>query len=204
MFRFLKILIAFAFLSVLLYIGHGFILEKAGRYLYYKDELKPADVIVILAGEETERVEYGVKLFREGWARKDRIILAGGPLVWKYTWASLMKEHAIFLGVPKKAILLEDKSRNTEEDARFTRDILNKYGYRSCILVTSPYHSRRATKIFGKIMGDKIMIISAPVEKSWFSFDEWWKRRRDRAMVFNEYSKIMWFLIFGIKDKLTT
>lgn len=202
MFRFLKILIAFALISALLYIGHGFILEKAGRFLYYKDELKPADVIVVLAGEETERVEHGAKLFKEGWARKDRMILAGGPLVWRYTWASLMKEHAIYLGVPKNAILLEDKSRTTEEDARFTKEIMNKHGYKSCILVTSPYHSRRATRIFRKIMGDKIMIISAPAEKSWFSFDEWWKRRRDRAMVLNEYSKFMWLWIFGLKDNL--
>jgi len=204
MLRFLKILIAFALILLLLYVGHGFIFEKAGRYLYYKDELKPADVIVVLAGEETERLEYGVKLFKEGWARKDKIILSGGPLVWKYTWASLMKEQAMYLGAPKNAILLEDKSRNTEEDARFTKEILNKYRYKSCILVTSPYHSRRATKIFRKIMGDKIMVISAPSEKSWFSFDEWWKRRRDRARVLNEYSKFIWLWIFGIKDNLTT
>jgi uncharacterized SAM-binding protein YcdF (DUF218 family) len=200
MFRFLKILIAFALILLLLYAGHGFILEKAGRYLYFKDELKPADVLVVLAGEETERVEYGVKLFKDGWARKDKMVLSGGPLVWKYTWASLMKEHAMYLGVPKGAILLEDKSRNTEEDARFTKEILNKYRYKSCILVTSPYHSRRATKIFRKIMGDKIIVISAPSEKSWFSFDEWWKRRRDRSRVFNEYSKFVWLWIFGVKD----
>jgi uncharacterized SAM-binding protein YcdF (DUF218 family) len=204
MFRFLKILVTLVLVIGLLYVGHGFILEKAGRYLYYKDEIKPADVIVILAGEETERVEYGVKLFKEGWARKDRMILAGGPLVWKYTWASLMKEHAISLGVPKGAILLEDKSRTTEEDVRFTKDILNKYGYKSCILVTSPYHSRRATRIFQKIMGDKIIVISAPAEKSWFSFDEWWKRRKDRARVLDEYSKFIWLWVFGLKDNLAT
>src|SRR4030066_2092434 len=172
MFKFFKFLVAFALILGLLYVGHGFILEKAGKYLYYKDELKPADVIVVLAGEETERVEYGVKLFKAGWARKDKMVLAGGPLVWKYTWASLMKEHAMYLGVPKNAILLEDRSRTTEEDARLTKEIFNKYGYRSCILVTSPYHSRRATKIFRKVMADKIMVISAPAEKSWFSFDE--------------------------------
>jgi uncharacterized SAM-binding protein YcdF (DUF218 family) len=202
MFKFLKILIAFVIVSALLYIGHGFILEKMGRYLYYADKIKPADVIVILAGEETERVEYGVKLFKEGWARKNRMILAGGPLVWKYTSASLMKEHAISLGVPKKAILLQDKSRTTEEDAIFTKDILNKYGYKSCILVTSPYHSRRATKIFRKVMGDEITVLSAPSEKSWFSFDEWWKRRRDRSYVFSEYSKFMWLWVFGVKGEL--
>ena len=204
MFRFLKILVTLVLVIGLLYVGHGFILEKAGRYLYYKDEIKPADVIVVLAGEETERVEYGVKLFKEGWARKDRMILAGGPLVWKYTWASLMKEHAISLGAPKGAILLEDKSRTTEEDVRFTKDILNKYGYKSCILVTSPYHSRRATRIFRKIMGDKIIVISAPAEKSWFSFDEWWKRRKDRARVLDEYSKFIWLWVFGLKDNLAT
>ena len=202
MFKFIKILIIFAILSGLFYVSHGFIFEKAGKYLYYKDEMKPADVIVVLAGEETERVEHGVKLFKEGWARRDKIILAGGPLVWKYTWASLMKEHAIFLGVPKNAILLEDRSRTTEEDARFTKEIFNKYGYRSCILVTSPYHSRRATKIFRKVMADKIMGISAPAEKSWFSFDEWWERRRDRSRGLDEYSKFIWLWIFGLRDDL--
>jgi len=203
MFKCLKILIAFAIILGLLYIGHGFILEKSGRYLYYKDELKPADVIVILAGEETERVEYGAKLFKEGWARKDRIISAGGPVVWKYTWASLMQEHAIHLGIPKNAILLEDRSRDTEEDARFTKAIMNKYGYKSCILVTSSYHSRRATRIFREIMGNEIKVISAPSD-SWFKFDEWWKRRRDRTQVFSEYSKFLWLWIFGLKDSLTS
>jgi uncharacterized SAM-binding protein YcdF (DUF218 family) len=202
MFRFIKILIGFVILAALLYIGHGFLLEKMGRYLYYKDEIKPADVIVILAGEETERVEYGVKLFREGWARKDRIILAGGPLVWKYTWACLMKEEAILLGVPKKDILLEDKSRTTEEDAIFTKEIMDKYGYKSCILVTSPYHSHRATKIFKKVMGDKITVLSAPSDKSWFSFDAWWKRKRDRRYVLSEYSKFIYLWIFGVKGEI--
>ncbi len=202
MFKFIKILIIFAILSGLFYVSHGLMFEKAGKYLYYKDEMKPADVIVVLAGEETERVEHGVKLFKEGWARKDKVILAGGPLVWKYTWASLMKEHAIFLGVPKDAILLEDRSRTTEEDAIFTKEIFNKYGYKSCILVTSPYHSRRALKIFRKVMADKIMVISAPAEISWFSFDKWWERRRDRSEVFNEFSKFMWLWIFGLRDDL--
>ena len=202
MFRCFKVLIAFIIFVALLYAGHGFILEKAGGYLYYQDELKPADAIVILAGEETERVEYGAKLFKEGWARKDKVIMAGGPLVWKYSWASLMQEHAVYLGIPKNAILLEDKSRTTEEDARFTKEIMNRHGYKSCILVTSPYHSRRAFRIFTKIMGAEIKIISAPSEESWFKLDEWWKRKRDRARVLDEYSKFIWLLMFDSKDDL--
>lgn len=196
----IKLLILLAILALPLYLFHGFILNKAAKYLYCKDELKPADVIVVLAGEETERVEYGVKLFKEGWARKDRMILSGGPVVWKYTFASLMEEHALYLGVPKKDILLEDRSTSTEEDARFTREILRQHGYTSLILVTSPYHSKRADKIFRKTMGNEIRVISAPAEKSWFRFEDWWERKRDRKVVFMEFSKFLWFWIFGGRE----
>ena len=198
MFRCIKVIVLLLILAALVFFGHPFLLDKAGKFVYKKDELKPADVIVILAGEEKERVEYGAYLFREEWAKKDRIIMAGGPLVWKYTWASLMKEHAEHLGIPGKDILLEDRSRNTEEDAKYTKDILQKYKYKSLILVTSPYHSKRAYTIFQKVMGKDIKIISAPVENSWFKFEDWWKRRRDRSMVLNEYSKFLWLWIFGV------
>ena len=195
--RLFKFLILLALIAVPLYLFHGFILSKAAKYLYYKDELKPADVIVILSGEETERLEYGVKLFKEGWARKDKIILTGGPVAWKHTYASLMQEHALYLGVSKKAILLEEKSTSTEENALFTKEILKRYGYSSLIIVTSPYHSKRAFKIFKKIMGGEIKIISAPSEESWFRFDDWWKRKKDRKAVLSEFSKFFQFWIFG-------
>ncbi len=199
MFKIMKSIIVLILLAVVIFVGHTVILNKAGTFIYHRDVLKPADVIVVLAGEETERVAYGVKLFEEGWARKDRIIMAGGPVVWKYSWASLMKKHAENLGVSGNAILLEEQSRSTEEDAYFTKDILTKHGYTSIILVTSPYHSKRAFNIFQDVMGDKIKIISAPVEDSWFQFDDWWKRRRDRAAVFSEYSKFLWLLMFGVQ-----
>lgn len=198
--KLLKLLVLLALVGILLYLGHSYILDKAGRFLYYKDELKPADVIVVLAGEQTERVEYGVQLFKEGWARKDRIIFSGGPAVWKYTYVWMMQEHAMELGVPQKAILLEEKSRSTEQNAFFTKEILKKHGYKSCILVTSPYHSRRASEIFKKVMGNEIRVISAPSEKSWFKFEQWWERKRDRAVVFSEFSKFIWFWIYGGKE----
>lgn len=198
MFRCIKMLVFLAVVAVILFFGHGVILDKAGRYLHKKDELKPADVIVVLGGEVTERVDYAVRLYKDEWAKKDRMIMCGGPVVWKYTWASAMKEQAVSLGIPKQSVILEDQSRSTEEDAKFTREIVRKHGYTSILLVTSPYHSRRASLIFERSMGDTVRIISAPVQESWFSFDDWWKRRRDRAMVLNEYSKFLWLLLFGI------
>ena len=199
MFRCIKLSVLALLFAGLVFFGHSFILDRAGKLIYKKDDLKPADVIVVLSGEENERVEYAVYLFREDWAKKDRLIMSGGPLVWRHSWASLMKEHAEYLGISGKNILLEDKSMTTEENARYTKEILTKNDYKSLILVTSPYHSRRAAIIFQKVLGKEIKVLSAPVEDSWFKFSDWWTRRRDRAAVFSEYSKFIWLWIFGVQ-----
>ncbi len=201
MIRLLKGLFLLAVLAGILFFTHSIVLTKAAEMLIKKDEMKPADVIVVLAGEQEERVMHGVKLFRDDWARKDRIIMAGGPLVWKYTWAALMKEQAESLGIPGTKILTENESRSTEEDALYTKEILKKNGFKSIILVTSSYHSRRAALIFKRVLGSEIRIISAPVNDSWFSVNDWWKRRRDRSAVLNEFSKYVWLGLFGIQDK---
>jgi uncharacterized SAM-binding protein YcdF (DUF218 family) len=202
MFRCITLIIMLCVLAGVVYFGHGLLLEKAGRYLYEKDELKPADVIVVLGGEQSERVEYGVKLFKEGWARKDRIILTGGPVVGKHTMAGMMKEQAEALGVPANDILLADRSMSTEEDAVYSEGIVKKRGYKSLILVTSPYHSRRASVYFRRIVPG-VTIVSAPVEKSWFRFDGWWKRSRDRDVVLNELGKMLRLWVFGMENNDT-
>jgi uncharacterized SAM-binding protein YcdF (DUF218 family) len=198
MFRCIKFFILLLVFAGIVYLGRSFVLDKAGRYIYAKDELRPADVIVVLAGEEEERVEYGVKLFKEGWARKDRIIMTGGPVVGRHTAAGLMKEQAEEFGVPAKFILMADKSRSTEDDARYTGEILKDKGYTSILLVTSPYHSKRASMIFKETLPG-IRIISAPTDKSWLSLEEWWKRPRDRDMVLSEWSKFIKLWIFGVQ-----
>ncbi len=200
MLRLLKLLLSATLVAGALFFAHGPLLTAAGKAIIRQDELKSADAIVILGGEEIERVEYGAQLFKKGFARKDVVIMAGGPVVWKYSWAGLMKDHAESLAVPAKSILIEDKSRSTEEDAIYTKEILQKNHIASLILVTSPYHSRRASIIFERVLGKDVAIISAPVEKSWFKIHDWWKRRRERAMVLNEFSKYLWLWLFGVQE----
>lgn len=201
--KFIRIIIILVLSAVLLLMAYSFILDKLGRYLYYKDELKPADVIIVVGDGEAENVKYSVKLFKEGWARKDKIIVTGGTLIGRFTTASLMKDAAMSLGIPKEVILLEDKSKLFDESAFNIKNMLAKYDYKSCIVVTSQYESKRINKIFRKIMGEEIRIISAPVDETWFNFDHWWTRQRDGAKVLDEYAKLLWMLVFGINEKVT-
>lgn len=57
------------------------------------------------------------------------------------------------LGVPRTAFILEQQARNTRENAKFTKEILEakQIAGKECILITSATHIRRSLKCFAKI-----------------------------------------------------
>jgi len=54
------------------------------------------------------------------------------------------------LGVPAKMIVTEGSSRDTSENARYTKRILDGKGFRAPLLVTSAYHMPRSVALFAK------------------------------------------------------
>jgi uncharacterized SAM-binding protein YcdF (DUF218 family) len=79
-------------------------------------------------------------------------VLVSGGAVFKDTKpeARIMKRYLVDLGVPEDRIIEESKSRDTLENARYTRDICTRRGYRKIVLVTSAYHMKRAVTAFRK------------------------------------------------------
>ena len=71
---------------------------------------------------------------------------------------------AVDLGVPADRILIENRSTNTGENVRFTRDLLSARGLdpRSFILVQKPYMERRAFATFRKIWPDMPVQVTSP------------------------------------------
>ena len=64
----------------------------------------------------------------------------------------MLKKYFILLGIPDSDIVVETKSINTFENAKFTKPILeNKFKNCSYLLITSGYHIRRALGCFKKI-----------------------------------------------------
>lgn len=60
------------------------------------------------------------------------------------------KDLLIEFGLPSDKIIIENKSRDTIENAAFAHEICAKSGYERPIIVTSAYHIRRAAMIFEK------------------------------------------------------
>lgn len=66
------------------------------------------------------------------------------------------REHAISLGVPESAILVEPHARNTGDNIAFTRNLLADQGLhpRTVMLVSKPYQQRRAYATCRKLWPD--------------------------------------------------
>src|SRR5438128_2058259 len=119
--RRLKIALAVAgALALALVLARRPVLEAIPRALVLAEPDEPADAIVVLAGDGGERVERAVDLWKRGLSRTGLLVVSGGPLYWKTTWADLMAAHAQALGVPREKIVLQSVSRTTAEDARET------------------------------------------------------------------------------------
>lgn len=52
------------------------------------------------------------------------------------------------LGVPRSKIVIEDRSRDTEENARYVAALCARNGFRHPLLVTSAYHMKRSALSF--------------------------------------------------------
>ncbi|MDD5594569.1 MAG: YdcF family protein [Candidatus Margulisbacteria bacterium] len=180
-----------------LYLLMPFFLNGLAGHLIVRDRLDRADAILVLAGDNNgERVDEGVNLYKQGYA--GYILMSGGPLAWRLTNAEWMKKQALAEGVPDRAIILQARSRSTLDDANFSLPIAVKHNFKSVILVTSPYHTRRAAVVFKKIFGSAgIKVIVYPVRKSDFNPVGWWTRHEDAAAVVWEYVARIMYLLKG-------
>ncbi len=160
-----------------------------GQYLSPSDALTKADAIVVVSGSG-ERVKHGVELYKEEEAPK--LIFSGaakdGP-----SNALTMKKYAIKQGVPEEDILLEEEATDTLENAKFTREIIKDEGFKKIILVTSPYHQRRAYEIFKEVLkNDDVEISNSPTTQSRWKADNWWKSEPESTLTQSEIAKLFW------------
>ena len=135
-----------------------------GRKIPEISDIPNADAIVLLGGGisavtnvapypdmsgSADRVWYAARLWRAG---KAPVIIPSGP--------GISNGDAILLhdfGVPREAVVVEDKARNTEENAKLVVDLIqgmpssrSSQAKPKVLLVTSAWHMRRSLLMFQK------------------------------------------------------
>jgi uncharacterized SAM-binding protein YcdF (DUF218 family) len=138
------------------------------------EEIPTADAIVLLGGVTrgrvpgtgltdlgggADRIIHAARLFKAG--KAPLLVLSGGNEPGYRSEAEDMADILQLMDIPADSILLETKSRNTQQNALYSQQILQQQGIRKILLVTSATHMRRAEAIFS---GIGVSVLSAATD----------------------------------------
>jgi uncharacterized SAM-binding protein YcdF (DUF218 family) len=119
------------------------------------DEVRPADVILVLGAAEYRgkpspvleaRLNHALFLYRQQWA--PRILTTGGsggdPT---FTEGEVGRAYLSSHGIPSEAILTETQGSSTLESTVAAAEIMRRLDLKSCIVVSDGYHIYRVKKM---------------------------------------------------------
>lgn len=174
-------------------VGFPVILRGIGAVLIIADPLKKADAAVALSGDSGDRISEAATLFDQEYVRY--LFLTNTD----ETSVRNMESMANKLGLPYRKILVtEAVVSNTVEEAKAIRQLAEKEGVSSLIIITDPFHTLRTRVIFrDQLRGSGIDLQVRPVRDHWYRSDSWWKTAEGRQYTWEEYFKVFMYN-FGV------
>ena len=190
------------------------LLASPAVYLRIEDPLRPADLIAVMPSG-WEGVDYGIELYKKGYAPK-LMLIGGYPFeflqkdgasfrVVRVDWELVAHAIALEAGVPDDAIVTGGGS-STYEQARQFVDLAGASNLKTVIIVTDDVHSRRISWSVAKFPASaQLALIYSPVPRSiylpqeQFEVDQWWTDEDSAKEVFAEYVKLGYYLAFGTR-----
>jgi len=166
------------------------VLVGIGHWLDVTDPLAKADAIVAISGDTGARAETAIALWKQGYA--PLLIFSGGSSdPESVASAELMKRTAVAAGVPANAIAVEGASATTEENAGRVAELMKTRGLLSAILVTSPFHQRRAAILFEREFGRAgLTFRNHPAADPSWDPTLWWTSEPSRTLTLVELAKL--------------
>jgi uncharacterized SAM-binding protein YcdF (DUF218 family) len=153
-----------------------------------------SDAIVVISGDEQlARFGEGVNLYQQGLGAY--LVFSGAAYDNGTSNADVMRDLAVQRGIPQSAILEEPQGEDTWGNAVYTRQVLEEHGLQSAILVTSPYHLRRAQVTFDAAYagsGIALTVHAAP-DSQWRKLS-WWQQPETRRLTFTELQKLAYIV----------
>jgi hypothetical protein len=198
----------------------GLILILSPRYLLYSDAPQKSDVIVLFPDPELNAMRREVrKLIENGYSRylciptsfslyhanqnKTGFTAVLNPNVAPGIGISLQQfEDNISMDYFSK---IKEKSgfpqyfENTHVEMLLAKKIMDAYGFKRAIFISSPYHMRRIKIMANRVFGSAydITLVSS-FEKSYDGLLTLWDESKH---VFMEYLKLIWFLGYDLWER---
>ena len=171
----------------------------AGNQLAVRHDPKVADAIVVFSGDGESsyinqsyqrRTLDAIQYFKAGYA--PLIILSSGKDQ-TFSEVEIIRSLLINRGVPQQAIqIVGEYPRSTFENVELVKGILTVRGVKSILLITSPYHSRRALLVWKKSMPE-LLVSAPPVVDTPKQNLEWVASIGQIKVIFYEYLAILYY-----------
>ncbi len=166
-------------------------------------EIRNTDSIILLsdgvytdkihAGNNYQRMLHAYRLYKAGFA--DKIIVCGGVVIKGMpSFAEVMKDFLVEIGINEEYIITENKSLNTYENIKNAKPILRQLDIKNSLLVTSSYHMYRSLAICRKL---DVNVYAAPVPCYEKNLNHATNRARFILEVLREYGSIIYFKLRG-------
>lgn len=201
--KFLKLLKWFS-LIVLVW---GLLAWLGARALVVNEPLSSADVIVVLSGSSAyrERTQKAAELYRLG--RAPLVLLTDDHT--RGGWSTVQQRNPYFVeraadelikaDVPaEKIIIVPGLPSSTHDEALLVRNYALAQRLKSILVVTSPYHSRRALRSFRQSFADTGVTVGlepAPISRLTPPAALWWLQLEGWKTVGIEYIKLVYYRV---------
>jgi uncharacterized SAM-binding protein YcdF (DUF218 family) len=184
-----------AAIVLVLLLATVWVLRHAGPSLVVSRDIGPPDAIVMLASHEWERLPAAAELARRF---PSSIVLLTTPVKVTRFNCHLCSERAAWLnreGIAAERIvqLAPNPSSNTYGEALAVRQYAAGHPVHRLVVVTSPYHTRRALSVFEHVMGGTELDVGV-FPASAYSIakpDVWFRHPYDRAYVAYEWAALV-------------
>ena len=178
-------------------------------FIFIEDKPQKADVIFIPGGAYPELPELAAKLWKEGDA--EYVVPSGAYAITEGKFAGVKSKKELYTGdyktecdfycevlrrggVPDEAIIREDKSQFTAQNAWFSKDILEKRGIvpKKAIICCKAFHARRCLMYYQFTFPDTefIMVPAKDTHNGLVAKENWYLSESGAEKVLGELSRI--------------
>jgi uncharacterized SAM-binding protein YcdF (DUF218 family) len=172
--------VAVGFVATGLWLARAPVLSAVGGYLVVEDPLQPAAAIIVLDGGVPFREAEAARLYLDGWA--PRVVMTRGP-DGPISRAQTLEQ----LGVPASAIeVVDERPSGTLGELELLAGAVGLTDG-PVLLVTSPYHTRRAGLAWWRATNGRVHGIVRAAWQEAFDAQTWWHQPQLRLRAWHEY-----------------
>lgn len=197
------------------------IISDISDFIFVSNEPRRVDIMFLPGGSDPLPPERAAELYKQGYA--PLLMPAGGVSVKRGRWPGVQRKADIYSGdyhndcefytdvlkingVPLSAIIPEDKSGHTRDNAFFSRRAADGRGLeiKSAMIVCKSFHARRCLMLYQLAFPETELIV-CPVDVYGITKDNWHTTRLGTERVLGELARcgnqfvgdIMQYLGFG-------